>query len=857
MRVKFIACLLLGFALCHTDILSAAPDSTSVKKATDIGTLGWRKDKKISKKLLKKGSTAAAIPYLEAGVAKKPKKKYFPQNLAPSELAVRDYKSSNKWYKVLVDRDSVKHKKPAYLFQYALTQKYLGQYEAAMATFAKYRSIAGDDEESVDLKKKAIRESLGCQKGVFFRDSVPDPAFKVKHLDTNINQSLADFGPKLKGNYLYYSSLKSDDAASFARLYRSPKQGKEWGAGELLSDNVNVAGQHIGHPTFTQDGNTMYYTQCQTEKKCEIYRSTLTNGEWSKGTSVGAMVNDPLYSNTQPAVGLNKDGEDVVYFVSDRNAGRGLDIFYSKITTDGSLGKPHSVGPQVNSKGDEMSPYFDFKSKTLYFSSNGWINIGGFDVFKTTWDANGDLTDPENLGMPINSSADDIDFSINERNTSGFVVSNRPGGFGLKSETCCDDIYQVETTKLFLAARGIVYEANDSTKIIAGAGTVLLYDDKKGSEVGSYNLINGGYFFDLKPKNEYKLITKKDGFNDGVASFSTYDNTDNDTMKFDLTLKMKPSLVDPLIGRVIGRIYYEYDQARLKPGARDTRRAVMDIMNQYPNYKFEIGAHTDSKGTEEYNLYLSQKRADAVMNYYIYDKKVNRERLVAKAYGTTEPAAPNATPDGKDNPAGRALNRRTEFKITGSYQPEVKPAKVEKEVSPVKPVKEAKSPKLEKKEEVKAETKTEVKIEKKAAANPTKKEDEPIAKVVKKEIAPAKAPDIIPAKKESKKPSPEGEYKTAAVVSTVIGGKVYLEKSNKRTLVSEAAVFLTTNEGGFQQKVFYVKSDGSYSFDLSRAQADTFKLIARKYQYESNEVILTSDSVRSSNRSIDLVIKMK
>ena len=129
--------------------------------------------------------------------------------------------------------------------------------------------------------------------------------------------------------------------------------------------------------------------------------------------------------------------------------------------------------------------------------------------------------------------------------------------------------------------------------------------------------------------------------------------------------------------------------------------------------------------------------------------------------------------------------------------------------------------------------------------------------MVKKEIAPAKAPDIIPAKLESKKPSPEGEYKTAPVVSTVIGGKVYLEKSNKRTLVSEAAVFLTTNEGGFQQKVFYVKSDGSYSFDLSRAQADTFKLIARKYQYESNEVILTSDSVRSSNRSIDLVIKMK
>ena len=293
----------------------------------------------------------------------------------------------------------------------------------------------------------------------------------------------------------------------------------------------------------------------------------------------------------------------------------------------------------------------------------------------------------------------------------------------------------------------------------------------------------------------------------------------------------------------------------------------MDIMNQYPNYMFEIGAHTDSKGTEEYNLYLSQKRADAVMNYYIYDKKVSKDRLIAKAYGVAEPAAPNTTPDGKDNPDGRALNRRTEFKIIGAYQPVVKPAKVEKDIAPAKTVKEVKPANIEKKADVKAvketpapkaEKKEEVKAPKTIVVPPsTKKDDAPVAKVVKKEIAPAKAPEVLPAKKEAKNVTPEGEYKTAPKQPLVISGKVYIEKTNKRTLVSEAAVFLTTNEGGFQQKVFYVKADGAYSFDLSRAQADTFKLIARKYQYESNEVILTSDSVRSSNRSIDLVIKMK
>ncbi len=829
MRMKFIAALLLGLALCSADMLSAQVDSTTAKKSTDPNSLSWRKNKKTAKKLLKKGKTETAIPYLEAGVQKKPKKAYFAKQLAPADLAVRDYKSSNKWYKVLVDKDSLKHKKPAYIFEYALTQKYLGQYEDAMVTFAKYKKIAGDDDESVDMKKRATREIMGCQKGIFFRDSVPAPAFKVKHLDANINQPYADFAPRLKDNALYYSSVKGDN--SFSRIYKAPKQGKTYGTAEAISDNVNAANQQVGNGSFSNDGNTLYYSQCQTDNmnklKCQLYKSALVNGSWDKGVSVGASVNDPLYNNTQPAVGLNKDGEDVLYFVSDRNAGKGLDIFYSKINADGTLGKPRSAGPQINSKGDEMSPYFDFKSKTLYFSSNGWINIGGMDVYKTTWDANGDWTEPENLGMPINSSADDVDFSINDKSTLGFVVSNRPGGFGLKSETCCDDIYQVETTKLFLAARGNVIEEKDSSRGLAEHGIVLLYDEKNGTELGSYNLISGGYFFDLQPKVSYKLVTRKDGYYDGTSSFNTNDNVDNDTMKYDLFLKKKPDLTNPLMGRIIGKIYYDYDQARLRPDSRDTLRAVMDIMNQFPTYVIEVGAHTDGKGTEEYNLNLSKKRAEAVINYYIYDKKVNKDRLVPMSYGTSKPAASNVTADGKDNPEGRALNRRTEFKIIGELKPEEKPKKTDK-----------------KEEEVVA----------------PKKDNVTVAKVIKKEITSGKAivaPKVAPLPKKEVLTGTTGEYKTTPKEPVVVTGMVYMEKAGKRSLVNQAAVFLTSNENGFQQKVFYVKADGTYSFDLSRAASDTFKLVARKYQFESNEVVFTADEIRTSTKPVDLVIKMK
>ncbi len=879
MRMKFFATTLLGLALFTADVLSAQSTPTDTKKPNDPSALSWRKNRKIAKKLLKKGNDEAAIPYLEAGAQKKPKKVYFPENLGKSEFAIRDYKASNKWYKVLVDKDSAKHKKPQYLFEYARTQKFLGQYEEAQATFAKYRKLAGDDDESLEMKKRATREIEGCQKGIYFRDSVPNKAFKVKHLDANINQTGADFSPVLKGdNALYYASTTDN---SFSRIMKSVKQGKEWGKGESISDNINAANVQVGNPTFTQDGNTMYYTQCAQEPKtlktkCQIYKSTMTNGVWEKGVSAGTQVNDPLYTSTQPAVGKNKDGDDVVYFISDRNAGKGMDIFYSKINPDGTLGKPRSAGSQINSRGDEMSPYFDFKSKTLYFSSNGWINIGGMDVFKTSWDQNGEWLEPENMGTPINSSVDDYYFSLNDLGTLGFVVSNRVGGLSAKSETCCDDIYQVQTTKLYLAVRGNVFEEVDNYRVLTNEGKVTLYDDRNGIELGTTNIVNGAYFFDLEPKRGYKLLTRKDGFQDGLLPFTTDNSTENDTFQYDLFLKKKVA-ANPLIGRVIGKIYYDYDQAKLRADSRDSLRKVMDILNQYPNVVVEVGAHTDGKGTEDYNIALSKRRADAVMNYYIYEKKVNAKRLIAKPYGTSQPVASNTTPDGKDYPEGRAQNRRTEFKIIDELKGDDTITKAApknqtttliadaKKEEAKKPAKKTEAAKEKKTAEPKAADKKEKKSEDKPAkvivkdittgntVKETKTKEQPATAETKKETAPAPKVEV---KKEASKPAEDG-YATAPTSNIVVKGKVYTEKGGRRLLMTEGAVFLTSDEAGFQQKIFYVKNDGTYSFDLSRAHANSFKLTARKDKYESNEVVFTLDDIKADNKPIDLVVKSK
>jgi outer membrane protein OmpA-like peptidoglycan-associated protein len=280
-----------------------------------------------------------------------------------------------------------------------------------------------------------------------------------------------------------------------------------------------------------------------------------------------------------------------------------------------------------------MSPFFDAKTNTLYFSSNGWITIGGQDVFKSTWDNGGEWNEPENLGTPINSSVDDIYFSLNELSTKGFVVSNRPGGFGLKSETCCDDIYEVRTTKLYLAVNGKVYEENNGNRVLTESGNVVLFDERNGFELESYSTINGQYFFDLDPERGYKLTTKKDGFLSSVLSFNTDNRINSDTLEFDLVLKTKPN---PLIGRRLGTIYYEFDKARILPEGRDTLKKVFDLMSLYPNTVVRIAAHTDSIGTKEYNQKLSDKRAQAAANYFINEKKIDKARFDIKSYSRRE-----------------------------------------------------------------------------------------------------------------------------------------------------------------------------------------------------------------------------
>ncbi len=255
---------------------------------------------------------------------------------------------------------------------------------------------------------------------------------------------------------------------------------------------------------------------------CAIYVSTIDeDGKWSEPVMLDEKINNPKYTSTMPSVGTeSQKGNDVLYFVSNNpKKGKGkFDIWYTVYYKNKkTYSAPRNAGSKINTKGNELSPYYDNETHSLYFSSDGLPGIGGFDVFRAVGDLN-KYSPSENMGLPINSSVDDIYYSESKNRGEGFIISNRIGGNFLKNETCCDDIYSFKRIEYIkLALEGIVKEKQESaksiTKLIDSANIAMYIKDNKNSEnILIKNLtsdIFGGFSTKLETNYEYVFTRKR------------------------------------------------------------------------------------------------------------------------------------------------------------------------------------------------------------------------------------------------------------------------------------------------------------------------------------------------------------
>lgn len=646
------------------------------------------------------GDAYSAIMFYEKYYEMKKRNMKVNYALAGLYNQTRNYEKAKALYKVVKEKASKKY--PLAQYNYALMLKATGKYDEAIEEFDDFRRTYRKDKKIKPYTRLARNDIAGCDSAKKILE-VPLNV-NIHQLNSTINGPHLEFSPiPYNDSIFFYAALKVDSLVYFnnsnvdtampvRQFYSATKQGLDWIGGHEFPFPFNREGIETGNGVFSKDGNRFYFTRCgrnwQNKMICHIYQSKLQKGKWTKPVKLQDDINLDNYTSTMPALAItSKYDREILYFVSDRPEGRGgMDLWYTVWNPRReSFSEPRNLGYKINTPGDELTPYFDYLSRTLYFSSDGLPGIGGLDVFYARGERR-KWTDPKNLGSPMNSSYDDLYFTMNKSREDGFFTSNRPGSITKNNETCCDDIYYYRWKDfIHLDVTGKIYPFEkdkygrkkdlskfdfitvpDSIDPLEGAIVVLYMEDEELDELimidRDTTTIDGKYNFELLPEKNYKFDLE------GFQYFNEEVHLSTEGINFSYTIEMPPIWVNVLTDKpvVLEDIYYEFNKTELTDAAKasiDTTLLVM--LEEAPEFVVEVSAHTDSIGSFEYNQDLSQQRAESVVDYLI-SKGINSERLVAKGYGALKPIAPNYMPDGSDNPEGRKKNRRTEFRIIGT-----------------------------------------------------------------------------------------------------------------------------------------------------------------------------------------------
>ena len=503
----------------------------------------------------------------------------------------------------------------------------------------------------------------------------------VKRME-KFNSRRGEFSPMLYGDkydQLYFTSSRTPKGANKDKdetisaitgqrnndffLIKQDEQGN-WLAPVELEDEVNTEFDE-GTPSFSKDGNTMYYTYCAQDpegpRTSEIYVSTRSSAKWGKGTRA-SIVKDSVTALGHPAV--SPDGK-YLYYVSDAVGGfGGKDIFRSRLVGN-DFGPMENLGPDINTPGDEMFPYVR-DSVTLYFASNGHPGMGGLDLFKATQDSTGKWH-VENLKAPINSMGDDFGITFEGDKEKGFFSSNRNDARGY------DHLYSFELPIITIFIEGIVFDVDENP--IEDATVRIVGKDGLNEKVLAKK--DGTYRVELERDIRYVMMASARGYLNQNFELKTGPEEKNETYIVDFYLS---PISKPV---VIENIFYDFDKATLRPESQKALDEMIKMLNDNPNVTIELGAHTDRKGSDQYNERLAQRRAQSVVDYLIAGG-IEKERLEAKGYGESVPKVINKkmaknydflnegdvlteefiltlTPEQQE--IADQINRRTEFKV--------------------------------------------------------------------------------------------------------------------------------------------------------------------------------------------------
>ncbi|MGB0885015.1 MAG: OmpA family protein [Chitinophagales bacterium] len=632
-----------------------------------LSSCAIQKKIKTADQLYKDGSYYNAVELYGEAYEKKQNNTKLTYKIAETNKALKDYKQAEEWYAKTSELNSTK---PEAKFFEALMLKNQGKYDEAQVKFDEFVGDY-DDKDGTGLKTRAKMELEGIALAKEMMEGKQE--VEVETVSGGLNNTLQDFSPKSIGNgKVLMAALLAENAIEletaqaanedyYSKLYFATNEGGTWKR-EFLNENINSSNMHVGNGILSRDGNIMYFTKCAEEPaqsmNCNIYKSNKVNGDWGEAEPL-SMINKKGANTTHPALAYDALGNEILYFASNRVGSKGgMDIYYAEMNKDGNFSSPVNLGSSVNTKYDDLTPFYDNASGKLFFSSEGYPGMGGLDVFSVEGFGSEYTGAVTNAGYPINSSADDLYLALNDAGTDGYMVSNRVGTTSSRGETCCDDVFKVKLIKEQFLSYTFALEGDETNQAMTGVEAAF-YKVNNGDFdfIGNQTTAKEPGSFKLEDGFAYKMNGSKDGY---WPSISTIEESEIANMTTDTLTKV---FYMKAIDRVkVKNVYFAFDQSDIREMYAVEMDSVLTLMNKYPNVKLKIDGHTDSKGSDAYNQKLSERRTIEAKEYFI-EKGIDEARIMTQGFGETNPIAPNENTDGSDNEAGRAKNRRVEFKL--------------------------------------------------------------------------------------------------------------------------------------------------------------------------------------------------
>lgn len=503
--------------------------------------------------------------------------------------------------------------------KYPLTFYHLGhlyknkeQYKLAQQWFVKFSKVKINDRRSLKYnvsyyRQRAKREEEACDQALIGL-KYPQP-YKPQAIETTVNTKQSEYAAIEKDSVLYFSTarmperkytseeeLRADQAKPvYSKIYKSEIRKDKYKKIKALDTTVNSNVYHAANVSFSADGKLMIFSRCESinvsDSRCDLYQTKLVKNRWTKAEKFDSVINPSKYSTTQPQL-VTYSNTTYLFFASDRPGGQGgMDIWYTKQKPGGDFAEPINAGTYVNSKEDEITPWFDSKKGQLYFSSNYHNGFGGFDIFQSAFTGN-EFQTPVNAGYPINTGQNDLYYSQNEAGNHVYITSNRTGSLFDGKINCCSDIYRFSVDTAIPRLPAI-----DSTVIVKEKMRLLV----------PLTL----YFHNDEPEPRTTVTVTSKPYDSTYAAYKRLMPTYLNEYAINLKGDEKQRALD-----MVGNFFTDSLEAGLDQLEKFSR-LLKEVLEKGETVKITMKGYCSPLASTNYNVNLAKRRISSLRNYFM------------------------------------------------------------------------------------------------------------------------------------------------------------------------------------------------------------------------------------------------